>query len=50
LATKIHGVMAKHLPHTTIVAITHRDIETPASRRLTLTPNALENAVLGAVK
>jgi putative ATP-binding cassette transporter len=44
LATKIHTVLKQHLPNTTVVAITHRDIETPSSRKLTLTPGALENA------
>jgi len=46
LAARIHGVLAKHLPNTTIVAITHREIETPSSRKLTLTPNALEPSEL----
>jgi putative ATP-binding cassette transporter len=44
LTAKIHGVLKQHLPTTTIVAITHREIDTPSSRKLTLTPNALENA------
>jgi putative ATP-binding cassette transporter len=44
LTAKIHGVLKQYLPGTTIVAITHREIETPASRKLTLTPEALANA------
>jgi putative ATP-binding cassette transporter len=46
LAARIHGVLTTHLPNTTIVAITHREIETPSSRKLTLTPNALEPGAL----
>jgi len=46
LAARIHGVLAKYLPNTTVVAITHREIETPSSRKLTLTPNALEPGAL----
>jgi putative ATP-binding cassette transporter len=46
LAARIHGVLVKHLPGTTVVAITHREIETPSSRKLTLTPNALEPGAL----
>jgi putative ATP-binding cassette transporter len=46
LAARIHGVLTKHLPNTTIVAITHREIETPSSRKLTLTPNALAPGAL----
>ncbi len=44
LAARIHAVLAKHLTGTTVVAITHRDIDTPSSRRLMLTPHALETA------
>ncbi len=44
LASRIHAVLAKHLAATTVVAITHREIETPSSRRLMLTPQALETA------
>jgi putative ATP-binding cassette transporter len=44
LAARIHGVLGKYLPNTTVVAITHREIETPSSRKLTLTPNALAQA------
>jgi len=46
LAARIHDVLAKFLPNTTVVAITHREIETPSSRKLTLTPNALEPGAL----
>jgi putative ATP-binding cassette transporter len=46
LAARIHGVLVKFLPNTTVVAITHREIETPSSRKLTLTPNALESGAL----
>ncbi len=45
LAARLHTVLAKHLPNTTVVAITHRDIDTPTGRKLTLTPHALENAL-----
>ncbi len=45
LATRLHAVLAKHLPNTTVVAITHREIETPSGRKLTLTPQSLENAL-----
>jgi putative ATP-binding cassette transporter len=46
LAARIHDVLAKFLPNTTVVAITHREIETASSRKLTLTPNALEPGAL----
>jgi putative ATP-binding cassette transporter len=45
LAARIHAILAKHLINTTVVAITHRDIETPNSRRLTLTPGAIGAAM-----
>jgi len=45
LALRLHAVLAKHLPNTTVVAITHRDIDTPPGRKLTLTPQSLENAL-----
>ncbi len=43
LATRLHKTLATQLPTTTIVAITHRDLETTTPRRLSLTPTTLEN-------
>jgi putative ATP-binding cassette transporter len=41
LAVRIHALLRKELPHTTIVAITHAKLEMPTARLLTLTPGAL---------
>ncbi len=38
LAARIHAVLRKYLPHTTVVAITHREIGAQAGRHLNLTP------------
>jgi putative ATP-binding cassette transporter len=41
LAQRIHGVLRRCLPNTTVVAITHREIGTGAGRHLALTPEAM---------
>jgi putative ATP-binding cassette transporter len=38
LAARIHAVMRQHLPNTTVVAITHREMAAEPGRHLTLTP------------
>jgi putative ATP-binding cassette transporter len=38
LAARIHGILRKYLPNTTVVAITHREIGTQSGRHLSLTP------------
>jgi putative ATP-binding cassette transporter len=38
LAARIHAVLRKYLPNTTVVAITHREIGAQAGRHLSLTP------------
>ncbi len=42
-AARLHRLLAKELPNTTIVAITHRELDMASSRRLSLTPTALSN-------
>ncbi len=44
LAARIEAVLERELPETTVVAITHRDVKTTASRHLTLDPGVLANA------
>jgi putative ATP-binding cassette transporter len=43
LAARLHKALAQHLPNTTIVAITHRELDSTSPRRLTLTPTTLAN-------
>jgi putative ATP-binding cassette transporter len=43
LATRLHKILATNLPTTTIIAITHRDLDSTTPRRLSLTPTTLEN-------
>ncbi|MDR3520058.1 MAG: ABC transporter ATP-binding protein/permease [Acidocella sp.] len=43
MAARLHRLLTKELPNTTIVAITHRELDMVSSRRLSLTPNALAN-------
>lgn len=43
LAARLHKILSQHLPTTTIVAITHRELDSSSPRRLTLTPTTLAN-------
>jgi hypothetical protein len=43
MAARLHKILAQHLPTTTIVAITHRELDSTSPRRLTLTPTTLAN-------
>jgi putative ATP-binding cassette transporter len=43
LATRLHKTLATNLPTTTIIAITHRDLDSTTPRRLSLTPTTLVN-------
>jgi putative ATP-binding cassette transporter len=43
LATRLHKILATNLPTTTIIAITHRDLDSTTPRRLSLTPTTLVN-------
>jgi putative ATP-binding cassette transporter len=44
LATKIQHVLREHLPNTTVVAITHRDVPTGSDRRIALADGVLTHA------
>jgi putative ATP-binding cassette transporter len=41
LSSRIEATLRSHLPNTTTVAITHREIDAPSSRNLTLCPDRL---------
>jgi putative ATP-binding cassette transporter len=43
LAARLHKILERHLPDTTIIAITHRELDSASPRRLTLTPTTLVN-------
>lgn len=43
MAARLHKILGQHLPTTTIVAITHRELDSTSPRRLTLTPTTLAN-------
>ncbi len=44
MAARMYRLLAKELPKTTVVAITHRELDAAPARHLTLTPQALAGA------